>query len=351
MYKNLIYKYTFIIGDYFTGNNVRYWYEFLNNSQYWLSEKLNEFTNRQLRKLLRLIAEPLQLIYFAFKYRPGIINGYQILPKAYYTVIASLLTGSKSIVSSVGVLPEIQTYLPLHGLFERINIATLKLSDIVTTKGSVVTNYLISKGIKTEKIFTFNGTINTEYYTNIGAERNIDIIYVGSLIEDKGPDRFIKIVAKVADKVNDLKVAILGEGVLHSDIEKEIKSLGLQNVVTMYGFCENTIDYFRRAKILLMPSRSEGLPTAMIEAMACGCVPIISEVGCVTEAAKNNINALVIKDYLDIDGYAHETIKTIKSENEWRRLSFNATTFVNTHYSISYQAKIFKDILLKNNYV
>jgi len=71
------------------------------------------------------------------------------------------------------------------------------------------------------------------------------------------------------------KLWILGSG----EMEKELKFLavemGIHERVSFFGFCENPYSYFAAADSFVMASRLEGLPTVLIEALACG-LPIVS---------------------------------------------------------------------------
>lgn len=64
---------------------------------------------------------------------------------------------------------------------------------------------------------------------------------------------------------------ILGEGEKRLELEQLIDSIGLKEDVCMPGFVENPYAYMRRSKVFILSSKWEGLPTVLIEAMACGC--------------------------------------------------------------------------------
>ncbi len=91
--------------------------------------------------------------------------------------------------------------------------------------------------------------------------------------------------------------------------------LGLSENVVFTGHIDDTESYFQRSKILVMPSRSEGLPTSMLEAMACGCVPVISNVGNVSDAATHSVNAFLINNYRDIKSFAKYIHLSVSDDN------------------------------------
>lgn len=68
----------------------------------------------------------------------------------------------------------------------------------------------------------------------------------------------------------DVRLMILGEGELRPQLEQEVRALGLQESVALPGFVNNPYAYVRASALFALSSSWEGLPTVLIEAMACG---------------------------------------------------------------------------------
>ena len=71
------------------------------------------------------------------------------------------------------------------------------------------------------------------------------------------------------------RLLILGEGPLRASLEDLARRLGVQDKVSLPGWADNPFAFMSRAALFALSSRSEGLPTALIEALACGC-PCVS---------------------------------------------------------------------------
>ena len=71
------------------------------------------------------------------------------------------------------------------------------------------------------------------------------------------------------------RLIVLGEGPQQSQLLKLAHELGISEHVDFPGFVENPYAYMARARLFVLSSRHEGLPTVLIEAMACGC-PVVS---------------------------------------------------------------------------
>ncbi len=97
---------------------------------------------------------------------------------------------------------------------------------------------------------------------------------VGRLTEQKDFPTLLKAFALLRQQMT-ARLMILGEGELRPELETIIKQLGLTEAVSLPGFASNPYAYMSHASAFVLSSRWEGLPTALIEAMACGC-PIVS---------------------------------------------------------------------------
>lgn len=95
------------------------------------------------------------------------------------------------------------------------------------------------------------------------------IIGVGRLTAQKDFATLIRATA-ILNQDFECRLAILGEGEQRPELERLVQQLGLQEKVWMPGFETNPYRYIARASIFVLPSRWEGAPNALIEALACG---------------------------------------------------------------------------------
>jgi glycosyltransferase involved in cell wall biosynthesis len=95
------------------------------------------------------------------------------------------------------------------------------------------------------------------------------VLGAGRLVEQKDFGNLILAFAKLRSK-RDCRLLILGEGPLRDQLECLIANLGLTDSISLPGFVANPFAYMSRAAVFALSSRWEGLPTVLIEAMACG---------------------------------------------------------------------------------
>jgi glycosyltransferase involved in cell wall biosynthesis len=111
--------------------------------------------------------------------------------------------------------------------------------------------------------------------------------FIGSMATNyKGVDILLKAVALSQQEGLDVKTHLLGDGRLRPQFEAMARELGISQHVQFYGQIpagSAVFEFLDSVDIFVMPSRTEGLPKAMMEAMARGCPCIGSAVGGIPE--------------------------------------------------------------------
>lgn len=111
-------------------------------------------------------------------------------------------------------------------------------------------------------------------------ERKKEIISVGRLANQKNQKLLIKAFSEIHKKYPDYKLIIYGEGDLKKSLEKLINKLSLNDVVLLPGAVKNIKDEIYDSKIFVLTSKYEGLPNALMEAMALGIPSISTDCPC-----------------------------------------------------------------------
>ena len=100
------------------------------------------------------------------------------------------------------------------------------------------------------------------------------VLSVGRLSPQKDYPTLLRAFHNVS-KTMDLRLIILGEGEQRMRLEALVRELGLQDRVSLPGWTHNVFSFIARASLFVLSSRHEGLPSVLIEALACGC-PCVS---------------------------------------------------------------------------
>lgn len=117
---------------------------------------------------------------------------------------------------------------------------------------------------------------------------NCAIVSVSRLGPEKGLIRCIPIVRKLKDEGFDFEWHIVGDGQVKEQLEKSIKTFGLENVVFMEGNQSNPYRFMRNAKALFLPSFHEAAPMVFHEAACLGVWVLTTNTLSAKELVKDN---------------------------------------------------------------
>ena len=100
------------------------------------------------------------------------------------------------------------------------------------------------------------------------------VLGVGRLVPQKDFPTLIDAFRRVRTE-RPCRLLILGEGPNRAELEGRVRSLGLDEVVSLPGWAENPYAFMARAALFVLSSRHEGFGNVLVEALACGC-PVVS---------------------------------------------------------------------------
>ncbi|MFW9827680.1 MAG: glycosyltransferase [Candidatus Thorarchaeota archaeon] len=169
----------------------------------------------------------------------------------------------------------------------------------------------------------------------------IKFITIGRLSREKGHIYLIKAFSQVSKKINNSKLFIIGEGPLREKLKKLVKEYNLEKNVILLGKKKNPYKYISKADIFVLSSLHEGLPTVLIEALACN-IPIIST-NCETgpkEILANGKYGILTK-IADSSDLANKMIFLAENEEVREKLSQNSNERI----------KIFEERIFINNWI
>lgn len=119
------------------------------------------------------------------------------------------------------------------------------------------------------------------------------VLTVARLSYEKGIDDLIDAAAIVRRRVENAKFVVLGDGPRGPELQQRIDAVGLTGCFRLAGFRENVWPYLSAADGFCLPSKMEGMPNALLEAMATGRPIAASAVGGVPEAIDNGLSGLL----------------------------------------------------------
>lgn len=134
--------------------------------------------------------------------------------------------------------------------------------------------------------------IHAEYWLPHGVPV---IVNVGAMVGHKGQKFLIDAMPLVLREVPDAHLVIFGEGELRAPLEKQVKQLNLTKRVRMPGFREDVLSLMKSADLFVMSSITEGLGSAVLDAMAMGHAVVGTTAGGIPEAVVDHETGLLVE--------------------------------------------------------
>ncbi|WP_322549121.1 glycosyltransferase [Flavobacterium psychraquaticum] len=165
------------------------------------------------------------------------------------------------------------------------------------------------------------------------SRQNYKFIFVGTLSKGKQPLYAIQLVAQLHQNGIKATLDLYGEGVLRIALETYINRHNLQEYISLKGnqTKETLKNAYQTSHFLILPSKSEGWPKAVAEAMFWGCVPVATPVSCVSYMLNAGSRGLLLTENMGKDVAA--LIKLVAQPDDYKRKSKAAQEW-SQHYTI-----------------
>jgi len=219
-------------------------------------------------------------------------------------------------------------------------IACMRSAKVISCTTTILQQDVFSKYLR-NKVIPINNVVDSKRIrelSNMGTcDKSYDIALFGRLNYQKDPIRFLGIVKELKSRLPDIRVAIIGDGDLRQDCVTYIERNHLKPNVDMYGFMANPFYVLNKAKLIVSVSKFEGLPMALLEAMALDKPIVATPVGGNKVIVDDTRGALC-----DTDEEMVIKIMEILSDHEYyERLQQGVKEFVEANLSISnYLSKV-----------
>ncbi|WP_264548105.1 glycosyltransferase family 4 protein [Flavobacterium sp. N2820] len=194
-----------------------------------------------------------------------------------------------------------------------------------------------------------NGIDIKDIVLNKSNKSKFRVLFVGRWSKEKRPNLFLQIAKRIASTHSDIEFIMVG-----SQMELHKKNI-LNAGVLFKGEIKNENELnniYKTANLLLITSYREGFPVVVMEAMANGVVPIVTNVGGLKEHITNEVNGILIEDKKNeialIEKFSDIISKLYNDTMELEKLSENAFTYAHSHFDIETFKTKYKNLLLKN---
>jgi len=280
--------------------------------------------------LIYMISGILSALRIVSKERPDIIHGHWIVPTGLIASITGLITGIPVVNTARGMDVRISNTLPIIDWLFKLAVKLSRVSVVVSPamrhKNELKDAEIIPSGVD-------------EMFFNIKPRRTKDlIIYTRSLEPIYDVETLIKSIPVIRDKAPGARFIIAGSGSQLGYLKDLAKKLGIRDSIDFLGEVENReiARLAQEASIFVSTARADGTSIALLEAMAAGLIPVVTDIdanrawlehdkdgflfrpGDEYDLARNIVKALE-KD-LDMDILENKA-REIKSIASWQTIS------------------------------
>ena len=154
--------------------------------------------------------------------------------------------------------------------------------------------------------------------------------YIGRLIQSKALDVLLDAVARLNSI--DWRLAIIGDGEQGKELEQLSLKLKIEDRVKFFGFQEERLSFLKGFDVFVLPSRTEGTPRCLMEAMAAGVPVVASDIKGCRVLIKNEQTGLLFP--VDAAEILADRIETIASDEKIRdSLARKGREFIDRQFS------------------
>lgn len=249
-----------------------------------------------------------------------------------YAVAAARILGAREIGA---IRNDSFSEVRANGLwFGRLSLRVPRL--IVANSKQGIQN-AISLGVPPERLFLLPNVVDTEHFqpSKQRHTRQVRLLSVGRLVQQKRVDRFLTVLAKVRSvaKVPVLGI-IVGDGPLRPSLEQQAKALGLlPEVVDFRGQFPDMRLIYQEADILVLTSDHEGMPNVVLEAMASGLPVVATRVGGVPEVVQDGLTGYLVSPH-DEDSMVEALLRLIHQPSLRAEMGRSGRAYVEQYHSL-----------------
>jgi glycosyltransferase involved in cell wall biosynthesis len=168
-------------------------------------------------------------------------------------------------------------------------------ADRIVVNAEAIKQHLIEDfGVREKRIFvSYNGVETNVFFPQAEARPEFlqdAPVVIGSLCvmrEEKRLDTLIEAFARVLSRHRRLRLLLVGDGAMREPWMRRSGELGLGEACHFEQTTTDIPRWIRMMDVFVLPSRSEGFPNALLEAMACGCSVVASAVGGIPELVED----------------------------------------------------------------
>lgn len=275
----------------------------------------------------------------------------------YLVAVKILMPSCKVVYRNISVISHWRGANPLKNRFYN---SLFRKVDFVTSVGDTSRNdfiktlefpesriAVVKRGIRIPKQVGENADLKKSL--GIKPDQRV-LIHVGNFSPEKNHAFLINAFAGIRSHGVQAVLLLAGDGVLKTEIENQVSTLGLNKDIFFLGLKKDITPYLAISDLIVLTSKVEGVPGVLLEAAAQGVPAVAVNVGGVGESVLHAETGMLVEE-ADRDAFGSTVIQLLSRSDERARLGSNARQFVKENHDLEQGARKFLGIFeaLVNN--
>ncbi len=262
------------------------------------------------------------------------------------------------------LLPKIKLVATLHGwwaresfklkFYEFLDLFAVKRFDRIIVVSKAIQATLLSKrffkgklelihnGVEISRFIDEKNSESLKARLKINKEDKV-IGLVGRLGKEKGHIYLLEAMPDIIEQFPKVKVIILGEGILENELKTYAKKLKISDKLMFLGFKKDMVRFYALMDVFVLPSLSEGLPVALLEAMVARKAIVATNVGGIPSVIKNMETGILIEPK-NSNLLVKAISKVLNNKNLAFQLAVNARRIAECTFSIDAMIKKYEKV-------
>ncbi|WP_243337933.1 glycosyltransferase family 4 protein [Anaeromyxobacter soli] len=239
--------------------------------------------------------------------RVDVVHAHQLLSPSSAALLLSALTGTPILLNphACGAIGDVGV-LSATALGRLRLRATVARADAFVAISGPIHAELRAAGVPPERILSIPNGVDLERFRPAAAEERAAlrralglpagplVVYAGRLSPEKGVDVLARAWPRVVARLPEARLWMLGDGAERARLEELARREGVETSLALPGPVADVAPFLRAADAAVLPSRTEGMPVALLEAMACAVPVVATAVGGSAEVLRDGVTGRLV---------------------------------------------------------
>jgi len=212
----------------------------------------------------------------------------------------------------------------------------LSKSSRIVAVSHAVKEYAETLGVNPRKVSVVPNGVDILQFQPSSAEDKHDgevrVGFIGRLIANKGPQYLVEAAPRIIREFPDVRFQVAGDGPMLHDLQHRVRELGVQTAFRFLGTVPSNVEFLQSCDIVVRPSLTDGMPLAVLEAMACGKPSVASRVGGTPEILQDGDTGYLVEPR-NVEQLVSKVSKLLADPDLRVKMGNRARNFAEGYYS------------------